>query len=52
MKKCWDYWGDNLLMDATFGCVKKGWSFYVILIIDGEGRSIVVAYFLIRDNSF
>ena len=39
-------------MDATFGTVKKGWSFYVILIVDGEGESIVVSWFLLRDYSF
>ena len=39
-------------MDATFACVRKGWSFYVILTVDGEGNSVVAAYFLIRDNSF
>ena len=52
MRRVWDFYGDVLLMDATFGTVKKGWSFYVILSVDGEGESIVVSWFLLGDNSF
>ena len=39
-------------MDTTFVTVHKGCSFYNILVVDGEGESIIVACFLLRDNSF
>ena len=32
-------------MDATFGVVPRGWAFYNILVVDGEGESVIVACF-------
>ena len=45
MRRCWDFYGDNLLMEATFGGLRLNWSFYSILCVDGEGESIIVDMF-------
>ena len=51
MRRAWEFYGENLLMDATFETAQKGWTFYDILVVDEDGESVVVA-FVLHDNSF
>eukprot|EP00477_Mikrocytos_mackini_P001087 GAHX01001168.1.p1 GENE.GAHX01001168.1~~GAHX01001168.1.p1 ORF type:complete len:645 (+),score=93.39 GAHX01001168.1:44-1978(+) len=52
MKDLWKTYGDCLLSDSTFSMVKKKWSLFAILCVNGEAYSEIVCWFLVKNETY